>query len=79
MKEILLRRRQKISDAAENTSEDGEKTGDDKNTTAVEPPVQMATITKRKIRKVSLRVTSISDRLVIKPLTEEQRAQSIKL
>ena len=69
----------KTSDAAENTSEDGETTGDDKNTTAVEPPVQMATITKRKIRKVSLRVTSISDRLVIKPLTEEQRAQSIKL
>ena len=69
----------KTPDASEKTPEDVEKTTDDKNATAVEPPVQMATVTKRKIRKVSLRVTSISDRLVIKPLTEEQRAQSISL
>ena len=69
----------KTSDASEKISENGEKMNDDKNTTAVETPVQMATVTKRKIRKVSLRVTSISDRLVIKPLTEEQRAQSINL
>lgn len=36
-------------------------------------------VTKRKIRKISLRVTPIDDRLIIKPLSEEERQKSIAL
>lgn len=69
----------KTSEDIDKASEGADKTSEEKNTTKVEPPVQMATVTKRKIRKVSLRVTPISDRLIIKPLTEEQKTQSITL
>ena len=36
-------------------------------------------VTKRKIRKMSLRVTSLTDRLVILPLSNEERQKSIDL
>ena len=36
-------------------------------------------VTKRKIRKMSLRVTSLTDRLVILPLSDEERQKSIDL
>ena len=44
-----------------------------------EEPVEMITVTKRKIRKVSLRVSSLIDRLVILPLSAEQKRQSVAL
>ena len=36
-------------------------------------------VTKRKIRKIALRVKPIEDRLIIKPLSEEERKKSIAL
>lgn len=50
--------------------------------TAAEPKkeeVQMVTVTKRKIRKVSLRITPLTERLVILPMTKEQQEKSIAL
>ena len=41
--------------------------------------VQMVTVTKRKIRKVSLRITPLTERLVILPMTKEQQEKSIAL
>ena len=50
--------------------------------TAAEPKkeeVQTVTVTKRKIRKVSLRITPLTERLVILPMTKEQQEKSIAL
>ena len=58
-----------------------EKKGEEKPTE--EKPVkekkETVLVTKRKIRKMSLRVTSLTDRLVILPLSNEERQKSIDL
>ena len=41
--------------------------------------VQTVTVTKRKIRKVSLRITPLTERLVILPMSKEQQEKSVAL
>lgn len=41
--------------------------------------VPTVTVTKRKIRKVSLRITPLTERLVILPMTKEQQEKSVAL
>ena len=41
--------------------------------------MQTVTVTKRKIRKVSLRITPLTERLVILPMSKEQQEKSVAL
>ena len=45
----------------------------------VEEKKETVMVTKRKIRKIALRHKSIPDRLIIKPLSDEERQKSIAL
>ena len=49
------------------------------NAKATKEKKETVLVTKRKIRKMSLRVTSLTDRLVILPLSNEERQKSIDL
>ena len=64
--------------------ENGTETNSETNTeTKPEEPkkeeVQTVTVTKRKIRKVSLRITPLTERLVILPMSKEQQEKSVAL
>ena len=63
----------------------GETVGEAANETAAEssgekqPKKGVALVTKRKIRKIPLRVTSVLDRLVVLPMTDAERQRSMDL
>ena len=64
--------------------ENGTETNSETNTeTKPEEPkkeeVPTVTVTKRKIRKVSLRITPLTERLVILPMSKEQQEKSVAL